>query len=111
MNQLPHHQEFLRFHQENPMVYAQLEKLAFKLKVKGVERWGIKALWEVLRYELAIATNFQTGDYKLNNNMTASYARLLMERNPEDLAGFFETRERRHPQTLDNQPPLGGILT
>ena len=47
---LPHHEDFLRFHQQNPMVYDQLERLAFKLKVKGVERWGIKALWEVLRY-------------------------------------------------------------
>ena len=99
---LPHHQDFLRFHQQNPMVYDQLERLAFKLKVKGVERWGIKALWEVLRYELAIATNYQMGEFKLNNNLTASYARLLMERNPEDLAGFFETRERRRGQGVDS---------
>jgi hypothetical protein len=92
---------FERFHAENPMVYDQLERLAFKLKVRGVERWGIKALWEVLRYELAIATNSQVGEFKLNNNLTAHYARLLMERNPEDLAGFFETRERRRGQGVD----------
>jgi hypothetical protein len=102
MTTLPHHEDFLRFHQQNPMVYDQLERLAFKLKVRGVERWGIKALWEVLRYELAIATNSQMGDFKLNNNLTASYARLLMERNPEDLAGFFETRERRRGQGVDS---------
>jgi hypothetical protein len=90
-----HREAFERFHAENPNVYAELERLAFKLKVKGIERWGIKALWEVLRYELAINTNAPVGTYKLNNSFTAHYARLLMERNPEDLAGFFETRERR----------------
>lgn len=89
-----HREAFQRFHAENPAVYAQLERLAFRLKNKGVQRWGIKALWEVLRYELAIATNADVSDYKLNNNHTAYYARLLMERNPEDLADFFETRDR-----------------
>lgn len=104
--QLPHHEEFLEFHQKNPMVYDQLERLAFKLKVRGVDRWGMKALWEVLRYELAIATNFQASDYKLNNNYTASYARLLMERNEIDLEGFFEIRERRREEPLDSSGPI-----
>jgi hypothetical protein len=39
--------------------------------------------------------------FRLNNNMTAYYARLLMERNPEDLAGFFETRERHGAKGVD----------
>ena len=94
-----HRDAFQRFHAENPHVYEQLERLAFKLKVKGVQRWGIKALWEVLRYELAINSNAPVGTFKLNNNLTAYYARLLMERNPEDLADFFEIRERQARQT------------
>lgn len=89
--------EFHRFHAENPHVYSALERLAFKLKNRGVQRWGVKALWEVLRYELALNTNEPVGTFRLNNNFTAYYARLLMERNPEDLAGFFETRERHRP--------------
>jgi hypothetical protein len=94
MASLQHAEAFRQFHAENPHIYAQLERLAFKLRNRGVEKWGIKALWEVLRYELAIATNSPVSTFRLNNNYTAYYARLLMERNPEDLAGFFETRER-----------------
>jgi len=92
-----HAAAFRRFHAENPQVYQHLERLAFKLKNKGINRWGIKALWEVLRYELAISTNGPVGTFKLNNNYTAHYARLLMERNPRDLEGFFELRERQKP--------------
>lgn len=96
-----HAAAFRAFHAENPHVYEQLERLAFKLRNKGVERWGIKALWEVLRYELAVATNAPVSSFRLNNNHTAHYARLLMERNPEDLAGFFETRERHGARGVD----------
>ena len=28
--------------------------LAVKLKAKGIDRWGAKAIWEVLRYEMAL---------------------------------------------------------
>jgi len=98
-----HAAAFQRFHAENPHIYAELERLAFKLKVKGVERWGIKALWEVLRYELAINSNAPVSTYKLNNNLTAYYARELMARNPDDLADFFELRERRG-QGVDDLP-------
>lgn len=89
-----HQAAFQRFHSENPHVYVALERLAFKLRNKGVTRWGIKALWEVCRYELALNTNAPVSTFKLNNNYTACYARLLMERNPEDLADFFELRDR-----------------
>ena len=86
--------DFERFHAENPHVYKRLKRLAFLLKVRGVERYGMKALWEVLRYEQAIATTAAAGSYRLNNNFTALYARLLMDEEP-DLEGFFELRERR----------------
>jgi hypothetical protein len=90
-----HAAAFREFHAENPHIYEALERMAFKLRNRGVERW------EVLRYELAIATNSPVTTFRLNNNMTAYYARLLMERNPEDLAGFFETRERHGAKGLD----------
>ena len=96
-----HEPAFWQFHKENPHVYATLERLAFRLRNKGVQRWGIKALWEVLRYEMAVATNADVSDYKLNNNHCPYYARLLMEKNPDDLAAFFELRERK-PQGVDS---------
>lgn len=84
---------FRRFHAENPHVYERLKRLAFKLKVRGVERYGIKALWEVLRYEESVQTTAAASSYRLNNNFTSMYARLLIAQE-EDLEGFFELRER-----------------
>lgn len=90
----PHEEAFRRFHEENPQVYGRLRHLAFRLKAKGVERYGIKALWEVLRYEEHLSTAAPVGCYALNNNYTAHYARLLMAQE-DDLVGFFEVRQRR----------------
>jgi hypothetical protein len=91
---LRHEREFAQFHMANPHIYEQLERYALQLRRGGVSRWGIKALWEVLRYELAVATNSSARSFRLNNNFTSHYARLLMNNCPE-LSGFFETRQHR----------------
>ena len=39
---------------DNPTVYPKFRLLAVKLKAKGIDRWGAKAIWEVLRYEMAL---------------------------------------------------------
>ena len=68
-------QKFQEFRRENPHVYRRLVKLALALAMKGHKRYGIKSLFEVLRWEEAMAT---TGSqFKLNNNYTALYARLI----------------------------------
>lgn len=89
-----HERAFWEFHTANAHIYEHLEHLALQLRRSGVQRWGMKALWEVCRYELVLRTSASARSFKLNNNHTAYYARLLMERNPE-LTGFFETREHR----------------
>ena len=98
---LSHEEEFQAFHAENPHVYQALEERALQLRRSGITRWGIKALWEVVRYELALRTSSSARSFRLNNNYTSHYARLLMYNRPE-LDGFFETRERRgdHPYTI-----------
>ena len=52
----------------------------------------MKALFERVRWHVAI----EQGDdvFKVNNNLTSHYARLIMTCEP-DLAEFFETRELR----------------
>jgi hypothetical protein len=84
---------FEEFHANNPQVYAELLKLARRARGRGVQRIGIKMLWERLRWELQVET-YHPGDdtFRLNNNYHAAYARLLMAENPE-LRGLFETRE------------------
>jgi hypothetical protein len=82
---------FVEFHEKNPQVYAELLRLARLLKARGHKRIGMKMLFEQLRWQHALKTTDLSG-FKLNNNYTAYYARMLMERNL-DLVGFFETRE------------------
>jgi len=83
--------DFDDFHRQNPAVYDELVRLTRQLKARGIRRYSIKGVYEVLRFNVKLRT---TGDdYKLNNNYTASYARLIMEQEP-DLDGFFDTRER-----------------
>jgi hypothetical protein len=81
---------FEEFHQANKHVYATLVRLAREwINSTGSRKVGIKSLFEVARWTLAIETS--DAEYRLNNSYTAYYARLLMAENPE-LAGLFELR-------------------
>lgn len=86
-------ESFRQFHEANPWVYVTLVRLARTAKQHGQERYGIAALFEVMRWERLMQTRHNAGDFKLNNNHRALYARLIMNSNP-DLAGFFELRRR-----------------
>jgi len=83
--------DFWRFHRNHPEVYAELVRLAQQATRAGRRKFGMKALWEVMRWNFWLKPG---GDkFKLNNNYPSFYARLIMEREP-DLAGVFETRGR-----------------
>lgn len=82
---------FQQFHKGNPHVYDQLKALALRLKKVGVESYGMKALFEILRFNALLSVD---NKFKLSNNYTSLYARLLMQQEPE-LAGFFVTRSLR----------------
>ncbi len=85
-------ERFEAFHAANPHIAAHLAQMALALRRQGRTRYGIKALVEALRFQYAVQT---TGDdFKINNDFTAHYARLLMREHPA-LADFFETREIR----------------
>lgn len=86
---------FYWFHALNPSVYEALKQLALDAKRRGVKRYGMKALFEVLRYSHTLRT--LSDDFKLNNDFTSRYARMLMENEPE-LKGFFEKRELKSLQ-------------
>jgi hypothetical protein len=83
-------EEFRAFHAANPDVYTELVRLARKAKAKGKTRLSMRMLWEALRYNLTLAIEGD-GEYRLNNNHVARYARLVVEQEP-DLAGLFELR-------------------
>jgi len=82
---------FRAFHEVNPWVYTALVRLARDLHNRGRDRIGIGMLFEVLRWQHAIASTDQASDFKLNNNYRSRYARMIMRTEP-DLDGIFELR-------------------
>ncbi len=85
-------ERFHSFHQLNPHVYLAITSLARELKRQGWAKAGMKQIFEQLRWKFAVATR---GDrWRLNNDFTAPYARLVMKQE-RDLDGFFETREAK----------------
>lgn len=85
-------ERFESFHELNPHVYKALVTLARKLKSQGYKRVGMKALFEFLRMNKMLHT--VGSKFKLNNDFTARYARLI-DSQENDLSGIFEMRERR----------------
>lgn len=86
--------QFAQFHAQNPHVYRAFERFACEAMRSG-QRIGAKAIWERMRWHLMMETSEHVnGGFKLNNNLTAYYARELMRRRPE-FCGFFEIRRVR----------------
>jgi len=86
----PRFVRFDRFHTKNPHIYERLREMSLALLAKGYKHWGMRNLWEKLRYDLAVETE-GASDFRLNDHFPPFYARLLMQQCPE-LQGFFETR-------------------
>ena len=81
-------QRFMEFDEANPHVYEELLRICRFVRGRGVQRWGIAACFERLRW---IGQFEPAGDlYRLNNNYRAWYSRRL---NLEPgLEGLFEVR-------------------
>jgi hypothetical protein len=82
------------FDRANPAVYRELRRLAFILLGRGHKHFGIKMLFEQMRWQWYERTADVSG-FKLNNTYTAYFARVLMDREPE-LAGVFNLRRLRN---------------
>lgn len=81
---------FKAFHRLNPHIFLELRDRALRLLRVGHKTYGIKCIIEAVRYDYTIRT--RGSEFKINNNYTSRYARLLMDEVPE-LDGFFRTRE------------------
>lgn len=84
-------ERFAAFDAANPHVLVELLRLARYKVTIGLRRISAKLLWEEAR--VSIRTN-RLGEYKLDNSLTASYARKLIELEPS-LAGVIELRRRK----------------
>lgn len=82
---------FETFHARNPHVYRVLVELSRQWMATGKTKLGVKALFEGARWTLGLTTDAPDEVYRLSNDFTAYYARLLMH-NEADLAGLFDLR-------------------
>ena len=88
---------FTAFHLRNPKVYEGLVTLARQAKNAGRHKLGMKALYERLRWDWMLeGMPDDAEEWKLPNDYTSRYARLIMTVE-DDLDGMFETRELRAP--------------
>lgn len=81
---------FWDYHAANPMIYEKLKFYAKQLKDTGRKQFGIRAIFERIRWDMVF--DFNKEDFKINNTYSPFYARLLIFDFPE-FKGFFETRE------------------
>ena len=86
-------ERFEVFHKDHPEVYSYLLGLCLELRGKGFKRYGIRSLWERVRWHFQVEKNLGA-DFKLNDHFHSRYARRIVEQHPE-LDGFFELRELR----------------
>lgn len=86
-------ERFEEFHRLNGWVYTALETLAADWLAHGHRKVGVKALFEVIRWQFGRTTTGDQG-FRMNNDFTSRYARLLIERNPE-WENAIETRSLR----------------
>lgn len=84
-------EKFEEFHRENPHVYEYFRQYSLQALDRGYDRFSAKAVFERLRWHFQMETKGE--EFKLNNNYTAYYARLLMKQD-ERFKNFFELRER-----------------
>lgn len=85
-------ESFERFHEDNPEVLDLLIKYSRQVKARGFQHYSMDAIYHRVRWHYNIETHRDPNDeFKLNNNFTSRYARMIMEMCP-DLKGFFETR-------------------
>jgi len=86
-------EKFEEYHNNNPIVYETLVKLAKEAKQAGKKKLGIKLLVERARWEFMFKLK-SDDSFKINNDFTSRYARLIMKQE-KDLDGFFDLKRIR----------------
>ena len=78
---------FKAFHSENPHVFSEFEFLARQMRQAGQKQYSAQAIIYRMRWDHDLKT---TGEpFKITNDFTSIYARLLCWKYP-DFEGFFK---------------------
>jgi hypothetical protein len=84
-------QQFWDFHKSNPKVFELFREYCHQLRAAGRNQYGAKAVMERIRWHLEVET--RGDDFKINNNYSSCYARLLLTQEPA-FRSFFHVRSR-----------------
>lgn len=88
-------ERFERFHAQHPEVYGALVAFCFDLVRRGRHHYGIKSVWERMRWHFQVDKDMGE-DFKLCNDYHSRYVRLIIKDHPE-LEPMFELRKLRSP--------------
>ena len=88
---LSHRSAAEQWRRNHPDGWALIETEALERLARG-QKFGMKALIEFVRWHLTYKTRAEARDYKLNNNFTAHFARMLVADHPA-IAGLIHMRE------------------
>ena len=80
---------FKVFHNDNPDIAARLACMAIQMIEVGVTNWPIRNLWEVMKFRLRKEGK---RDLSMDDEFAPFYARLIMQRHPNQLRGLFTLR-------------------
>jgi hypothetical protein len=81
--------KFKAYHLENPHVYQEFLKLAFKMKETGRTKYSAETIINVMRWNMDLKTTGKP--FKISNDYRSIYARLLVYNHPEFI-GFFDMK-------------------
>jgi hypothetical protein len=86
--------QFFEFHRNNPDVYLLFKKFADKVKKSGYKRYSCRTILHRVRWETDIKTveGKNRTPFKINNNYSPYYARMLMAKHPHTYKNFFSLR-------------------
>lgn len=109
MNLTKNTKRFLKFHRANPKVYDLFCKITFQAMQKGLQNFGVGAVFEIMRWETGIVK--ETPSQTLCNTYRAYYARLFEIQHPT-YKGYFRSKSSSADELIDlhqtltsNNPP------
>ncbi len=89
-------ERFEQYHFDNPQVFERLVKMTQEQYLKGSMHWGIRNLWERLRWDRSLGTLTTKDSYRMPAHYHSRYVRLLLEKYPA-YRGLFTLRRLRTP--------------
>jgi hypothetical protein len=78
----------------HPLAWNLFQRFTLELIERGFAHYSSDAVLRRVRWETAVSTTDNSG-FKVNNNLTAFYARRFHEQHPAP-AGFFRTRVSKY---------------